>query len=256
KLQTVMMNHFLLDNTEIALTLVLLSGVLMGVLGCYVFVVRPCNRRARDAEKLLEQLRSQLQNQQVDIQREIAHHQTIRADLDKQICDYKQQVQLLQDKYLNLSTQSARQQAELEQARLNLEQQMSMLETAKTELKREFELTANRLFQAKSEQFSNVNQTLLESTLSPFKIQLQDFRKKVEDVYEKENNERSRLSGQIIELQKQAHKISEDAVNLARALKGNSKTQGGWGEIVLERLLEQSGLQKGREYETQLSFQS
>jgi DNA recombination protein RmuC len=76
----------------------------------------------------------------------------------------------------------------------------------------------------------------------------------VEDVYEKENAERNRLAGQVVELQKQAQKIGEDAVSLAQALKGNTKSQGNWGEVVLERLLEQSGLQKGREYDTQVSF--
>ncbi|HEY7885740.1 MAG TPA: DNA recombination protein RmuC [Cellvibrionaceae bacterium] len=251
-----MMNQFLLENTELVLAMALISGVLTGVLGSYMFALRIYRRRALNAEKTTEQLQADLQHQQLQLQQEITHQQSVRADLNVQIKEYKQQLELQQDKYLNLSTQSARQQAELDQARLNLDQQVAMLESAKTELKREFELTANRLFQAKSEQFSNVNQSLLESTLSPFKVQLQDFRKKVEDVYEKENTERSRLSGQIMELQKQAHKISEDAVNLARALKGNSKTQGGWGEVVLERLLEQSGLHKGREYETQLAFQS
>ena len=64
------------------------------------------------------------------------------------------------------------------------------------------------------------------------------------------------MSGQVLELQKQAQKIGEDAVNLAQALKGNNKAQGNWGEVILERLLEESGLQKGREYDTQMTFTS
>jgi DNA recombination protein RmuC len=95
---------------------------------------------------------------------------------------------------------------------------------------------------------------LLETTLDPLRLQLNEFRRKVEDVYEKETADRNRLVGQVLELQKQTQKIGEDAINLARALKGNSKVQGNWGEVVLERLLEQSGLQKGREYDTQISF--
>jgi DNA recombination protein RmuC len=95
---------------------------------------------------------------------------------------------------------------------------------------------------------------LLDSTIDPLKNQLLEFRKKVEDAYDKENADRNRLSGQIVELQKQAQKIGEDAINLAQALKGNHKMQGNWGEMILERLLEECGLQKGREYDTQINF--
>lgn len=202
-----------------------------------------------------EHWQRQLEDRESEWLHKTQYHQRLESDLTQQLQDYKQQLSAQQDKVLTLSTQAARQEAELSQAQKSLEQQSQLLENAKTELKREFELTANRLFDSKNQQFSSASQTLLENTLSPFKTQLQDFRKKVEDVYEKENAERIRLSEQVLELRRQAHKIGEDAVNLARALKGSSKTQGGWGEVVLERLLEQSGLHKGREYETQLSFQ-
>jgi DNA recombination protein RmuC len=128
------------------------------------------------------------------------------------------------------------------------------LQNAKVELAKEFENLANKIFENKQQQFNLNSKSLLDNTLDPLKLQLTEFRKKVEDVYEKENAERNRLSGQVVELQKQAQKIGEDAVNLAQALKGNSKAQGNWGEVVLERLLEESGLQKGREYDTQVNF--
>ncbi len=144
----------------------------------------------------------------------------------------------------------------LGQERKNFAEQLALLQQAKVELGKEFENIANKIFESKQQQFSQSSKNLLETTLDPFKLQLSDFRKKVEDVYEKENADRNRLSGQVLELQKQAQKIGEDAVNLAQALKGNNKTQGNWGEVILERLLEESGLQKGREYDTQLSFTS
>ena len=142
----------------------------------------------------------------------------------------------------------------LEQERKSFTEQLAILQDAKKELSKEFENIANKIFENKQQQFSHHSKTLLDSTIDPLKLQLNDFRKKVEDVYEKETADRNRLSGQVLELQKQAQKIGEDAINLAQALKGNSKTQGNWGEVVLERLLEQSGLQKGREYDTQVSF--
>lgn len=140
------------------------------------------------------------------------------------------------------------------QERHNFTQQLTLLQEAREELKREFENLANRIFENKHQQFSSNSKTLLETTLDPIRTQLGEFRRKVEEVYEKENVGRSLLAQQVVELQKQANKLGEDAVNLAQALKGNTKTQGNWGEVVLERLLEQSGLQKGREYETQKSF--
>jgi DNA recombination protein RmuC len=138
----------------------------------------------------------------------------------------------------------------------SMTEQLNLVKEAKTDLTKEFENIANKIFDTKQQQFSHSSKTLLDTTLDPLKSQLVEFRKKVEDVYEKENAERNRLAGQIVELQKQAQKIGQDAVNLAQALKGNNKTQGNWGEVILERLLEESGLQKGREYDTQVSTTS
>ncbi len=145
-------------------------------------------------------------------------------------------------------------QTRLEQERKHFAEQLVLLQNAKADLAKEFENLANKIFESKQQQFSANSKTLLDNTLDPLKLQLNEFRKKVEDVYEKENAERNRLAGQVQELQKQAQKIGEDAVNLAQALKGNTKAQGNWGEVVLERLLEESGLQKGREYDTQVNF--
>jgi Uncharacterized protein conserved in bacteria len=139
----------------------------------------------------------------------------------------------------------------LEEQQLQQAREKLLLEETKRQLFGEFELAANKLFESKQKQFSESSRLNIENVLTPFKDQLKDFKKRVEDVYHKENSERNQLVGHIAELQKQAQKISGEANNLAHALKGDNKAQGGWGEIILERLLEQSGLEKGREYETQ-----
>lgn len=141
-----------------------------------------------------------------------------------------------------------------DQEKLSLTEQVALLQNARTDLTKEFENLATKIFDAKQQQFTQTSKTALDTTLDPLRQQLTDFRKKVEDVYEKENADRNRLSGQVVELQKQAQKIGEDAVNLAQALKGNTKSQGNWGEVVLERLLEESGLRKGHEYSTQVNL--
>ncbi len=172
------------------------------------------------------------------------------------LTDLRLALQQKESALMKVTAESTELATRLEQERKSFAEQLSILQNAKVELSKEFENIANKIFDHKQQQFSQSSKSLLETTLDPFKLQLNDFRRKVEDVYEKENAERNRLSGQVLELQKQAQKIGEDAVNLAQALKGNSKAQGNWGEVILERLLEESGLQKGREYDTQMSFTS
>lgn len=134
--------------------------------------------------------------------------------------------------------------------------EQKLMEETKQALFKEFELAAGRLFEEKREKFESSSKTGLQALLQPFREQITAFHKRVEDVYDKENTQRSLLMGQIVELQKQTQQVSAEANNLASALKNDNKVQGSWGEIVLERLLEQSGLQKGREYDTQKSYSS
>jgi DNA recombination protein RmuC len=198
----------------------------------------------------LEQQREQLQTKLSDVQQELA---AAREKIQHQ-SDLQQQLRERDSQLASARSEATQLHTRLGQERKSFEQQLKLLQDAKVQLTGEFENLANKIFESKQQQFSNSSKSLLETTIDPLKTQLTEFRRKVEDVYEKENAERNRLAGQVVELQKQAQKIGEDAVNLAQALKGNTKSQGNWGEVVLERLLEQSGLQKGREYETQVSF--
>jgi DNA recombination protein RmuC len=134
------------------------------------------------------------------------------------------------------------------------ETQLKLLQDAKRTLGQEFENLANRIFEDKQAKFSLQNKEALEVTLSPLRRDIGDFRKQVENAYDKENADRNKLAGQISELQKQTLQISADAVSLANALRGDNKAQGNWGEFVLEKLLEDSGLTNGREYDTQVAL--
>ena len=162
-------------------------------------------------------------------------------------------------------TEQAKQQAreeaaaltgQVQQMQVQMQEQASLLKEARLQLGQEFENLANRIFDNKQKQFDQLNQRTLDQSISPLKKQIDDFKKQVSDVYQKESAERNQLIGKIGELQQQTQKIGEDAVNLALALKGDNKAQGNWGEMILERLLEESGLQKGREYDTQVSLTS
>ena len=134
------------------------------------------------------------------------------------------------------------------------EAQLKLLQDAKKTLSTEFENLANRIFDDKQAKFSVQNKEALEVTLSPLRRDIGDFRKQVESAYDKENADRNKLVGQLSELQKQTMQVSADAVSLANALRGDNKAQGNWGEFILEKLLEDSGLSKGREYDTQVAL--
>ena len=114
--------------------------------------------------------------------------------------------------------------------------------------KEQFQNLANDILEDKSRRFTEANRENIERILGPLNKDIQEFRKKVEESYSKETVERTVLERKIAELVQLNNRIREDAVNLTNALKGNTKTQGDWGEMILERILENSGLTKGREY--------
>lgn len=136
------------------------------------------------------------------------------------------------------------------------DEKIELLKSAKEQMTLEFSHLANRIFDDKTERFIQTNKSSLDATLNPLKTQLSEFRKKVDDVYDKETRDRVSLRVELEQLKVLNSQLSQDAINLTRALKGDKKTQGNWGEVVLERVLEQSGLRKGSEYETQVSLQA
>jgi DNA recombination protein RmuC len=128
----------------------------------------------------------------------------------------------------------------------------SLLKQVRDDFADRFKTLSGEVLDQQSQKFAEQNQNNLGTLLNPLREQLGDFRKRVDEVYDKESRERQLLKVEIDGLKDLNQRISEDAINLTRALKGESKTQGAWGELILERVLEASGLQKGREYETQV----
>lgn len=142
----------------------------------------------------------------------------------------------------------------LDHERQSAAEKLALLEHNRDALKQEFENLANRIFDQKSERFSQQNQSSMDTLLKPFRDQLSDFRQRVETVHTTETQDRQALRSEIKSLQELNRQITEEASNLTRALKGDKKIQGNWGELILERVLERSGLRKGIEYETQGSY--
>ena len=142
----------------------------------------------------------------------------------------------------------------LEGERRLTREKITLLEQAEKNMTAAFENLANRIIEEKSKKFTEQNKINIGEVLNPLREQLGDFRKKIEDVYDKESKDRVSLHHEITSLKSLNEQMSKDAINLTRALKGDSKKRGNWGEVILERVLEDSGLTNGREYETQGSF--
>ena len=130
-------------------------------------------------------------------------------------------------------------------------EKLALLIGAKDELKSQFENLANGILEDKSARFTEANRVNLVAILNPLNVKIQEFQKQVEDTYDKESKERLTLKNQIESLAALNAKISVDAINLTKALKGDSKAQGSWGEIILERVLDSSGLRRDEEYTVQ-----
>ncbi len=135
-------------------------------------------------------------------------------------------------------------------------EKLKLLLEAKDALSQQFQNLANQILEEKGQKFAQQNVESLGALLKPLNDRLKDFQGRVEETYDKESKQRFSLQSEIEKLIQANARISEDANNLADALKGNAKTRGTWGEVVLERVLESSGLTRGREYEVQLSLRS
>jgi len=133
-------------------------------------------------------------------------------------------------------------------------QQESYINELQQRFKLEFENIASRILEDKSARFTAQNRLNLDMIINPLKENIKAFEEKVDRVYKSESDERNVLKGVISQLMDQSKMISEEAGNLTRALKGDSKKQGNWGEVILERILERSGLVKDREYRLQASL--
>ena len=142
-----------------------------------------------------------------------------------------------------------------EQSRASV-QKLKVLQDAKEDLSREFKLLANKIFEDKAEQFSHSSQEQLALMLRPFREQITSFSKEAKERSASHLKETYLLKDELSRLKEMNSQLSQDAINLTKALKGENKTQGNWGEIVLENILEQSGLRKGVEYELQANLKS
>lgn len=168
-------------------------------------------------------------------------------ELEQKIASYEKKVNELNIRNAELSTT-------VDKERLETQEKLKLLDENRQKFAETFKNLANEIFDEKSRKFTETNKSSLELLLNPLGQKLKDFEKKVEETHEKSIKDRTSIIEKISQLQELNSKLSQDAVNLTRALKGESKVQGNWGEMVLERILEASGLQKDIEYKVQEAY--
>ncbi|MCS3940422.1 DNA recombination protein RmuC [Salinibacter ruber] len=187
----------------------------------------------------LKQKVSALQQETESLTSQLGDVKAERDELSGQVGDLREETSTLETKNENL--------------RSRLEEQEGRIEKQQEELRDQFKNLANEILEEKTEKFTEQNEENLDQLLGPLQEKLEGFKEKVEETYEKGLKERSQLETQIEQLSDLNETMSERAEDLVGALEGQSKTQGDWGEMVLKRILEESGLKEGREYHTQVS---
>lgn len=178
------------------------------------------------------------------------------AHLEHEKQHWLQQYQQKNEQANELRTQLESQSARFEQEQIASQDKLQLLESAEKRLQEQFENLANKIFEQKHEKFNQASKAGLDSLLSPLKEQIEGFKRQVTDQYVKEGQERASLKTEIMGLKELNLQITQDAAALTKALKGDNKTQGNWGEVVLERILKESGLREGHEFDTQVALKN
>ncbi|MFV9550337.1 DNA recombination protein RmuC [Algibacter sp. PT7-4] len=246
-----------MNDSLILIISILFSAAIGGYLGM-VFT----KLKSKSEQSTLEERNTNLQLQIDELK---SSHQT---EKEKQQENFNNQIEELRQSILK--TENEREDIRREKDFLNTElarknseyqnlQQLSLkkdkeLEERQEQLRKDFELLANKILEEKSNKFTEQNKENIKSILNPLQEKIQTFEKKVEDTQMRSVKMHSSLEEQLKGLKDLNQQMTKEATNLTRALKGDSKMQGNWGELVLERVLEKSGLEKDREYFVQQSF--
>lgn len=203
----------------------------------------------------LMESRAALQAELAALRRESEWLQAQRLEARERLDDLQAERDAQQAELRALSAAHASVSAELNEQQKTHQQRLDDLQGARDELRAQFAELAGKIFEEREKRFAESSHERLGQLLDPLKERIQSFEKRVEESYQNEARERFSLARELERLQQLNQRLGDEATNLTRALQGQ-KTQGNWGEMILERVLEHAGLQKGREYHTQVSLKS
>lgn len=210
-------------------------AAVIGLIACIVFMLLLSRRDKTEIQQLTTQL-------------------AVAEEKLKPLQSKEEECQRLQQRLQDAKTENAELQTRLEEQAKHTSEKLKLLQDAEAQLKTQFENLANKIFEERSKKFTEHNKTSLDHIVTPLREQLGEFKKRIDTVYDNETKDRISLREEIVSLRRDTEKMNQEALNLTRALKGDKKIQGNWGEMVLEKVLDQSGLRKGIEYETQGAF--
>ena len=222
----------------------LLIGSLLGIALCYLLLQRSIRQAQRQQQALFDAQQQQLQ-QQLD------HSDDMIDKLHIDNEQYKIQVASMTQEKIELMTKVSELNAIHQQLIDSHQQQLTLIKANEEALKTQFSHLAQQALEKKSEDFAKDNQRNIDALLAPLKAQLGDFKQQVQHSHDAETKQRHELKHEIHSLKQLNQQMAQDAINLTKALKGDNKQQGNWGEIILERILQESGLRDGHEYQTQ-----
>lgn len=253
----------LVNSSGFATLIIFVLGVLTGAVGSLLvanfLIRRPLQRQLHEASTNLMNLsaeHSTLQTQFRELELQAYGRDNRVESLTQELAELRQTNAALNQDVMMYREQVAASKVQLAEQQKQTEEKLSLLQAAKTELNHQFKNMANEIFEDKQKRFREQSQTQLDGILKPLGERIEAFEKRVEASYSQEAKERFSLIKEVKNLQDLNARISQDAINLTNALKGESKTQGTWGEVILERVLEKSGLTRGREYEVQVAAQT
>ena len=197
---------------------------------------------------------SALNAEKASLESGIKEKEAAISDRDSRIAGFEKKVGELTFQVAEKESLLSGLNATIEQERKGFEEKLAILDEAKKRLGDEFENLGNRIFEDTTKKFTDRNKADMETLLNPLREQIKDFEKKVTDTHKDASSDMASLKAHIENLKNLGEQMSRETLNLTTALKGESQTQGAWGEIVLERALEMSGLSEGREYHSQPSY--
>lgn len=244
----------------------LIIGILIGAVVVWFYAksqksdsaeVKRANEKLFEEEKQKLVLQTQIENYKNEIaklakelQDEKEYHQSVIAS---ERAKYEQELNTLRNDFIESTKKLESARTHFQNQEQKIKEQKEEIENLHKKLTIEFENIANKILDEKSQKFTEQNKNNLDIILNPLKDKIKQFEEKVEKAYSEETRERISLKTEIKHLMDLNKQVSDEANNLAKALKGDTKKQGNWGEVILEKVLERSGLIKGQEYQTQFS---
>ena len=212
------------------------------------------NSRVEEELKSSVRVASTLNAEKASLKSSVKEKETAIAERDLRISGLEKRVSELSYRITEKESVLSSLRTTIEQERKSFEEKLAILDEAKKNLSEEFENLGNRIFEDTTRRFTDKNKADMETLLNPLREQIKDFEKKVSDTHRDASTDRASLKTHIENLKNLGEQMSSEALNLTTALKGESQTQGAWGEVVLKKALEMSGLSEGREYHSQSSY--